>query len=121
MLTAPGGLGLTVNIDKVLTPNADAATPVLDQEIDSVRQGPGSTPTLGLTLSPSDIQITVTGPVPLPVPVALVQGIIVNRVNLLLAQADARGTRFIDAFGIGVSGSDLFLDDVRCKTPLLVD
>jgi uncharacterized membrane protein len=117
---ALGLVVVAVDIDKALTPSSDAGQLIADQAIDTVQRGPGTTPTFGFRLTASDVNVVVETGI-LPLSMADFLDLLVPRLNVLLSQLDHRSTRYLEAFGIGVGGSDLLLDDVRCDRPLLVD
>ncbi len=126
VLDVLGPLGLPVaqveiQVNKTVNPSAASAESILDHQIGVVEEGPGADPSLGVTFGPGDLVATVrSGLLPIGVSTSLLIDRLVPRLNLLMRQLDARGSRFLDAFGVGISESDLLLADVRCESPLLV-
>lgn len=121
LVDALGLLRVEVDIDPNLEPDAETSGALIeDQVIDTVEHGPGASPTFGFRLSNSDVEIQVVAGSLGTLSSGDILHRLVPRLNVLLDQIDNRATPRLDAFGIGLSSSDLHLRDVRCDTPLLV-
>lgn len=116
---ALGAVTISVDVTKSFAPSSGSAALIEDQAIDTVEPGPGQTPTFGFTLTKDDVKLVVDGSLASITTEDILTDLL-PRLNVLLAQIDHRGTRYLQTFGIGIGGSDLLLDDVRCNSPLLV-
>ena len=117
---------VTVRVDPVsgvdISPSASSSL-VDDQELATTERVPGSGLDFGITLQNDDVvvDVTVLGGVLSPNQLTnIAKAVTVPVVNSLLSGLASQAvTDFLDTLGIGVSESDLRLNDVECGSPLL--